>query len=187
MGTRNLTAVMIDGEYKIAQYGQWDGYPSGQGVTALEFLRETDLDKFKEACRNTRFLTEKECDEIDEKYGTEWKKHYPQLSRDNGADILGIVFSGVTELQNKIGFAGDSLFCEYAYVVDLDAGTFEIYEGFNKDPITEGRFVSGAPELEKSGEYEPVKLIKTYQLNDLPNKDDFLADLEPDDEDEDAA
>jgi len=27
MGTRNLTCVMKDGQYKVAQYGQWDGYP----------------------------------------------------------------------------------------------------------------------------------------------------------------
>lgn len=26
MGTRNLTVVYIDGKYKVAQYGQWDGY-----------------------------------------------------------------------------------------------------------------------------------------------------------------
>lgn len=32
MGTRNLTAVYIDGEYKVAQYGQWDGYPEGPGA-----------------------------------------------------------------------------------------------------------------------------------------------------------
>lgn len=31
MGTRNLTAVYLDGQYKVAQYGQWDGYPEGQG------------------------------------------------------------------------------------------------------------------------------------------------------------
>ena len=39
MGTRHLTAVHVDGEYKIAQYGQWDGYPEGQGMTALTFAR----------------------------------------------------------------------------------------------------------------------------------------------------
>ena len=30
MGTRHLIAVQLDGEYKIAQYGQWDGYPEGK-------------------------------------------------------------------------------------------------------------------------------------------------------------
>lgn len=31
MGTRNLTCVVLDGEFKVAQYGQWDGYPEGSG------------------------------------------------------------------------------------------------------------------------------------------------------------
>lgn len=47
MGTRNLVAVQIDGQYKIAQYGQWGGYPEGKGVDALTFLR----DRMDEAAR----------------------------------------------------------------------------------------------------------------------------------------
>ncbi|MHC5949058.1 hypothetical protein ACVXZ3_04645 [Providencia hangzhouensis] len=40
MGTRHLICVAKDGDYKVAQYGQWDGYPSGQGLTLLTFLRD---------------------------------------------------------------------------------------------------------------------------------------------------
>ena len=40
MGTRNLTVVFMDGEYKVAQYGQWDGYPEGQGITCFNFLHD---------------------------------------------------------------------------------------------------------------------------------------------------
>lgn len=32
MGTCNLICVYYKGRYAIAQYGQLDGYPSGQGV-----------------------------------------------------------------------------------------------------------------------------------------------------------
>jgi len=29
MGTRHCIIAVCDGEHKIAQYGQWDGYPTG--------------------------------------------------------------------------------------------------------------------------------------------------------------
>ena len=31
MGTRHITAVVAEGEFVVAQYGQWDGYPTGAG------------------------------------------------------------------------------------------------------------------------------------------------------------
>ncbi|KUI62430.1 hypothetical protein VP1G_09557 [Cytospora mali] len=40
MGTRHLIIIYQDGKYKLAQYGQWDGYPEGQGVAVLKFLSE---------------------------------------------------------------------------------------------------------------------------------------------------
>jgi len=192
MGTRNLTMVMINNEYKIAQYGQWDGYPSGQGVTVLNFLRETNLDKFKDTLGNVSFITEDEWSDIIENYtdggsvilGSEndkyWKENLTHLDRDIGAKVLEMVRDGeATKLNNRIGFAGNSLFCEYAYVIDFDKGTFEIYGGVNEEPIKEGRFISGVDYLEKIDGYEPVKLIQEYKLDDLPDNDEFLSDLEP--------
>ena len=186
MGTRNLTAVMINDEYKIAQYGQWDGYPEGQGVTALKFLHEVNMEKFKEAVSKTRFLTKDELQAIGSKYGSEWLHHYPQLGRDHGAEILQLVYDGVTELKNSISFAGDSLFCEYAYVIDFDTDTFEVYQGFNREPLINSRFNSDSPELEKGAGYEPVKLVKAYSLKQLPSTESFLKDFSYN-EDEDVA
>ena len=49
MGTRHSQMVINKaGETKVVQYGQWDGYPSGQGVDILAFLRGADLDKYDE-------------------------------------------------------------------------------------------------------------------------------------------
>lgn len=64
MGTRNLTMVIQDHETKIAQYGQWDGYPEGQGLTILSFLEEKEnMQKLKELLSKIRFENEQDIKE----------------------------------------------------------------------------------------------------------------------------
>ena len=64
MGTRNLTMVIDQqGEKKVAQYGQWDGYPSGVGLGVLSFLKDKDLfEKIKSNLSKVRFLDEEGVD-----------------------------------------------------------------------------------------------------------------------------
>jgi hypothetical protein len=80
MGTRNVTMVILDQEIKVAQYGQWDGYPTGQGKTVLNFLIKyiDKLDLVKEKMRKLSFLTNEELQAL----GPEWKESYPYLGRD---------------------------------------------------------------------------------------------------------
>lgn len=190
MGTRNLTCVFLDGEYKIAQYGQWDGYPSGQGATALEFLRGIvaagTLGQFADRVRSTSAITADEykalwvecganpdSDFVAWEVGKKFAARYPHLSRDAGAEILSMVFAGTaTKLQRQVEFSGDSLFCEWCYVVDLDRGTFEVFKGFNKMPLQPGDRFFGQP-VDKS-EYEPVRLVKSYHLSALPEVADMV-------------
>ena len=40
MGTRHIIKVKKDGKTWISQYGQWDGYPTGQGAHVCEFIRD---------------------------------------------------------------------------------------------------------------------------------------------------
>ena len=58
MGTRGLTSVKVNGETKIAQYGQWDHYPSGQGIVALNFLRNFNEEHFRTQLSKCRFIDE---------------------------------------------------------------------------------------------------------------------------------
>ena len=44
MGKRYLTCVVKDGGYKIAQYGQHDGYPEWAGKNILSFLLLSEFD-----------------------------------------------------------------------------------------------------------------------------------------------
>lgn len=187
MGTRHLICVFAGGKYKVAQYGQWDGYPGGQGVNILDFLRRIDLAKFKERVAECRFMTDDELQEIHSNFtdggmilhGSDhhkfWDEYLSPISRDTGSKILDYVYyGGVRVLKNSLSFAGDSLFCEWCYVIDLDRQTLEVYRGFNEEPVTEGRFLSGHPLLENDNEYEPVVLIRTYSILDLPSNDEFV-------------
>lgn len=154
MGTRNLTMVVVDKKIKVAQYGQWDGYPSGQGSTACNFIQTHLLDPikleaFKQAVRDcteidsqklrdtwTKCGADPSSDFVSMAISDKHAKLYPQFSRNTGAEILEIILRGVREIDVQTEFINDSLFCEFAYLVNLDDQTLEVYKGFNKTPLT---------------------------------------------------
>jgi len=182
MGTRHLIAVQKDNSYKVAQYGQWDGYLSGQGNSILKFFHENDLETFRAKVDNCFFGTQDQINEAYEPYtnGDGWmtmdqseafqKSNFGHLSRNTGAKILDVIMKSDGPLMqvDNIEFAKDSLFCEYAYVIDLDKNVLEVYKGFNKKSLPkDARFYGLANEG-----YYPVRLIKTLDLNDLPKSFD---------------
>ena len=181
MGTRNLIAVFMDGEYKVAQYCQWDGYPSGQGKDILEFLKTQNLEEFKEKLRLCKFLSDKDVVDFNEKFENKSYKlsDFPEFSRDTGSDILKLILdSQGLKLQNSISFSGDSLFCEYGYVVDFDKETFEFYKGYNKKEET-GRFKEY---LDEKSSYTPITLVGSWNLKELPEVKDLEDLLESQDD-----
>ena len=106
MGTRNLTIVYLEGNYRLAQYCQWDGYPTGQGATVLEFLQNLTPEKLElfktklkelpirdeiyirnlyENFRRGTFMTLEESEDFELKY--------PEYHRDTGANILNLILN----------------------------------------------------------------------------------------------
>ena len=199
MGTRHLTIVIDENnETKVAQYGQWDGYPAGQGTTVVEFLRmKGNLELLKEKLKLVRFPTkedEKAVDDFMESIGctdgwmnteqaNEYHKVFPLLTRDNGAEILNMLLKIEQDvfLKDSTSFAGDGLFCEYAYVIDLYKNTFEIYEGFGKEPLPKNAMFKYLEE-NKDNNYYPVRMVKKYSLKRIPRVNTFLKHLEPQEE-----
>ena len=135
MGTRNLTKVIDkDGIVRVAQYGQWDGYPSGQGVNAL--LHAYNHEAIEKGLARVRFATDEELEAIYNGFpemnyfGTDDSKNfgllYPNLTRDTCANILGVVAWSVGEviLVDESEFEKDELFCEGVYTVDFQKRKF---------------------------------------------------------------
>lgn len=196
MGTRHLIAVQLDGEYKIAQYGQWDGYPDGKGIDVLHFLRNRmDEEKFKAALRHSSFISDEALAKLWRACGMQddglilladmdtMKRHHLEFHRDTSAKILDLVQSRPNgmQLENSIGFAADGLFCEWAWVVDLDKRTFEGYRGFGSEPLTEQDRFYFLRDLEENG-YSGVRLVAEWSIDELPSDEDFLAAFKEDDE-----
>lgn len=176
MGTRNLTMVIHEGKTKVAQYGQWDGYPEGQGRIALKFLKKCDLNKFREKINDVSFLTKRGLDKLwDECKAKGDLSKYPELSRDTGANILQLIYDGrALKLWNRGRFAKDSRLCEWVYVIDLDKEKFEVYTSNPKKQLTKkDRFYDGRF---KNNKGSPVRIIKSYSLKKLPTAKQFIKD-----------
>jgi len=156
MGTRNLICAVIDGDFKVAQYSQWDGYPSGQGAVLVAIMQSimdfNELDAFKAKVRDCSFVPAEQC------------TRSPEFSRDTGSKILALIREhGAMKLYNSADFGADSLVCEYAYVVDLDREVLEFYEGFYQGTVEDNRFAQFA----KGGKYAPVRLAAEFPLEGL--------------------
>lgn len=194
MGTRHLIAAVVDGEYKIAQYGQWNGYPSGQGKDLLGFLLSLDTiekrDLFRERVRQTRLLKGKEvlavwsglgiCD-ANGNFKDGFEERFPWVSRNCGAGILKNVYESEEPLplQSSLSFAGESLFCEWAYVLDLDTQKLEVYKGFNQKVLprkAKQRFstVKAVRDYDGKLKYRQVRLFMKFDLNRLPTPEKFV-------------
>lgn len=200
MGTRNLTMVILNGKPKVAQYGQWDGYPEGQGATILKFLHSLNDDyaPFIKKLKKVKWMRKKQNDELQaylESIGCKdgwmtmeqselYKKQYPLLSRDNGGGVLQMIMDTPDDrcyVRDDRNFVYDSLYCEWAYVIDLDKNTFEVYNGFNKSPLVEGDRFYTTKKPRACGDdtkYYAVSHFLTFDLTKLPTEKQFLTECE---------
>ena len=134
MGTRNLTVVKnLEGTTKIAQYGQWDGYPSYTGIQALNFLRDkVNRDNLLVELQLVEFVGDEEVDTLYKQYeSTDWENKdflnaYPGLHRDTGVKILEVVANATEKIKtvDNSEFRNDTLFCEGVYEVDFSTNKF---------------------------------------------------------------
>lgn len=184
MGTRNLICVVQDGEFKVAQYAQFDGHPTRTGEKIRQFLvREYAEDKLKKFTAQIALTVEATEEALSEAYdamktlGDRWSRQYPQFSRDTGPDILDwILEEEAPAVNSQLSFGGESLFCEWAYVINLDECTLEIYRGFNKKPVSKDNPFKAFEN--KSDDYKAVRLKAELEISKLKGRRDLMAKIE---------
>ncbi len=175
MGTRNMVVVIdTNGELKIAQYGQWDGYIEGVGRSLLEILRKKSLmKKFKKNLSKVRFLKYDDPNDAeflksyndasptwssDPDNRTEEQRKWFQtyITRDLSEEIIVNIANSNDEeiilINNYKSGIGDT-WVEYSYTVDLKNNLFIIqYQ------------LDGA-------------IINEYDLNKLPTPSKFVKEM----------
>lgn len=177
MSTRGAYGFFKDGQSKLT-YNHMDSYPRGLGMLMLQVISGTDDDELEEAFNRIeliphdsegRKLTGEEYVHV-RKYvalpmdmpadGVDW---YTAL-RDIQGELMPYV-NGLKYMIDNKGFMGDSLFCEWAYVINLDDKVLEVYKGSQKKPDPGNRY----SHLARDKHYCEVKLIETIPFEDCRN------------------
>lgn len=170
MGTRYLICVVLDGDYKIANFGRYDGFPEGAGAEIVDFLKKltaskTTMRRFQRKLGKCEF-------ENSSLYLRKNMNPAPE-----GTDILDYVLKSEPPiiLKNRFEFAINSLFCEWAYVIDLDKGRLEVFKGLNREPLDPSeRFYDFKIKYNDDPFYQPCRLLTAFDLSSMPDADEFV-------------
>ena len=195
MSTRGAFGVKLNNKLFMS-YNHGDSYPSGLGQEMVDFCKSLSNEKIellKNGFNNIKIIDPnvKPTKEEQEKYieagfyNSGVSKCSPDdwycLLRDlQGISFLKEVISGrCGHLKNSDIFLKDSLFCEYAYIIDLDKCMLEFYEGFRKEPDSN----SPLPfkQVPDGDGYYPVKFMGKAEINNIP--EDWIKVYYPEDDD----
>ena len=127
MSARGACGFRIDGIDKIA-YNHFDSYPDGLGEAVIEAV--AGITDWHAAAVNVRAISviEDPEDTWYERLRSVQGKLAPYLNGDIGVMV------------DASAFLLDSLFCEWAYIVNFDTQCVEIYKGFNTTGEGKGRY-----------------------------------------------
>ena len=176
MGTRYLTVVVNNGKPVIAQAGFFDGDPYDNGLKILKVLRKDKKQHIRTQLHRCTILAEQEYRSF---FKDHWlneealEKAHPTFWWSDGADLLEMLLEkdGAAECRFSYDFAYDSLQCEWAYVIDYDRQSFEVYKGWSIMPLQPWeRFYNDGKAMDG---YYPVHLAAAYPLYELPGEEEF--------------
>lgn len=81
MGTRHYIQIQLNNEYRLEQYGQWDGYMSGVGVDVIIFLKKLIsnnlINDFVDKVSKLKSFTDEELGDLDVYNGANLYARFP--------------------------------------------------------------------------------------------------------------
>jgi hypothetical protein len=178
MSTRGALGVLVDGKTKV-MYNHSDSYPTELGVAVAESIEafKGDVAKMRELGKALRLVDEDDLPSVEDKrrfvgacdtsVGERSENSWYCLLRSLQGNLKGLLEAGV--MIDARTFLAASLFCEWAYVVNLDDEVLEVYKGYQKKPHAKGRYAKDPVEPNNIGSiYYPVALVATFPLSKLP-------------------
>jgi len=166
MGTRHKQSVIdAAGNLRVAQYGQWDGYPSGQGKEILTFLHSADLERYQRNLEQIKIVTDEELIKINQ--DPYWEINYPHFSRNCGSEIHSLIEVG--RVKSVVLYNSDD-WIQYFYCLDFQQGHF-ITSYLRSGELIEWSFpLDNLPDLEtylEIVEKDNLQIYREYQLKKL--------------------
>ncbi len=150
MGTRGAFGFRVDGVDKVT-YNHFDSYPDGLGNSLVEFVAGVDDARLLEIARGLRVIdgetppTPAEIAKYRKWYdggvGSQKESDWYCLLREAQGNP-GAWANGLDVIVDGRDFLADSVWCEWAYIINVDEGVLEVYRGFNENPAGPGRFAA---------------------------------------------
>ena len=189
MGTRGSYGFRVNQTDKLF-YNHSDSYPDGLGENVVQYAKSIagDLPAIRDAAASLVLVDRNspvdpdilaralDLNLVDLSVSRQSLSDWYCVLRGAQGDLAKVLKVGA--MLDDSGFVADSLFCEYAYIINLDTEELEFYEGLNKNPDAEGRYAH----LTLTDEFYGVALKGTCPLADIP--EDWAARFYPEDETE---
>ncbi len=184
MSTRGAYGFRINGCDKIT-YNQFDSYPRGLGRTLVAWLHAHPPAAWRSVAERLRLVDgDQPATPADIAQYQSWAD--PRVSSGEFTEWYVLLRNaqgnprawdaGLDVMIDDHDFLQDSVFCEWAYVIDLDAGQLEVYIGGTRDPAAQAPRYA-IPESSFRGSWA-CRLLATFPLDALPAPDDFAARCE---------
>ena len=172
MGTRGLWGLRKNGMDKVT-YNHYDSYPDCLGDIITAFVHSVSDDELNEMFERIELVEDSSMPTPEQiKHCEDRNAVRLNVSNQSNRDWYCLLHSAQNNPELYIGdkplrymidshnFILDSLFCEYAYIINLDEQALEFYVGYQEEPDPTNRYG-----ITHDDGYYPCKMLKAYPFD----------------------